>query len=314
METRVILLRYGEIALKSKPVRKSLVQKLKDNIRNHFRANGLECHISSDYGRIYVYCDDHEKAKGLLKRVFGLVSFSSCTETTSELEGMTEEVVRLARYWLNGGMSFAMRTKRVGTHPFSSQSLAEKFGSAVLESVNDLTVDLNNPDVEIFVEVRHEKAFIFNGSVRGPGGLPLGSQGRVLSYVENENDMISAWLMMKRGCKVDVAHPEDVGPHKELLMWDPDIRFHKCSGTDDAFEIGEKLNSEGIVLGWDLEKALGTQLKKNVPIFYPLSGLGIRDVAVLRDTITALEKQSDEQTSNVAQDTGNTDDHNGLLG
>jgi thiamine biosynthesis protein ThiI len=292
METSVILLRYGEIALKSKPVRKLLVQKLKDNIRTHFRASDLECHISSDYGRIYIYCDDHEKAMGLLKRVFGLVSFSSCIETTSELEGLREETVRLARAWLNEGAKFAIRTKRVGTHPFSSQSLAEKLGSAVLDSVKNLKVNLNNPDVEIFVEVRHEKAFIFNGSVKGPGGLPLGSQGRVLSYVENENDMISAWLMMKRGCKVDVAHPEDDGPHKELLMWDPDIRFHKCSGMDDAFEISEKLNSEGIVLGWDIEKALNTKLKKNVPLFYPLSGLGAREMAVLRDTIRALEKQS----------------------
>ena len=160
METRVILLRYGEIALKSKPVRKSLVQRLKDNIRVHFRANGLECHISSDYGRIYIYCDDHEKAIGLLKRVFGLVSFSSCIETTSELEGLTEQTVRLAQAWLNEGAKFAIRTKRIGTHPFSSQSLAEKLGSVVLESVNDLKVDLSNPDVEIFVEVRHEKGFI----------------------------------------------------------------------------------------------------------------------------------------------------------
>jgi thiamine biosynthesis protein ThiI len=285
METRVILLRYGEIALKSKPVRKFLVQKLKDNIRVHFRANDLECHISSDYGRIYIYCEDHEKAMGLLKRIFGLVSFSSCTETTSELQVLTEETVRLARAWLKEGTKFAIRSKRIGTHPFSSQSLAEKLGSVVLESVNNLKVDLDNPEVEIFVEVRHDKGFIFNGSVRGPGGLPLGSQGRVLSYVENEDDVMAAWLMMKRGCKVDVAHPEEMDSHKKLTIWDPDIEFHKCSGLNDALEISVKLNSEGMVLGWDIEKALNTKLKKSIPVFYPLSGLGPREMAALKDTI-----------------------------
>lgn len=300
METRVLLLRYGEIALKSKPVRRQLVQKLKENIRHQFLSNDLECHISSDYGRIYLYCDDHQKAIGVLKRVFGLVSFSSCTETTSELEVLEKETVRLAGAWLNGGMKFAIRTKRVGTHPFSSQSLAEKLGSVVLESVKDLTVDLDDPDVEVFVEVRHERAFAYNGSVRGPGGLPLGSQGRVLSYVENENDVMATWLMMKRGCKVDVVHPDDDGSHERLRMWDPEIRFHKCSGIDDFFSMNEEIDSDGIVLGWDLEKALNAKLKNNVPIFYPISGFGARELDVLSDTIRNLEKHPDEQTRQVA--------------
>jgi thiamine biosynthesis protein ThiI len=301
METRVILLRYGEIALKSKPVRKQLVQRLKDNIKIHFLVNDLECHISSDYGRIYIYCDDHEKAMQTLKRVFGLVSFSSCIETTSELEVLEEETASFAGTLLNEGMKFAIRTKRVGTHPFSSQSLAEKLGSVVLESVKDLKVDLDHPDVEVFVEVRHDRAFIFNDSVKGPGGLPLGSQGRVLSYVENENDMIATWLMMKRGCKVDVAHPSEEGPHEKLILWDPKISFHKCSILDDIFRISENINSDGIVLGWDMEKVLNIDLKKNVPIFYPLSGFGAREIDVLRATIHDLEKHPYEQTRNVAQ-------------
>ncbi len=301
METGVILLRYGEIALKSRPVRKFLVQKLKENIRTHFIASGLECHISSDYGRIYLYCDDHEKASGLLRMVFGLVSFSSCLETSSEQEGLKEETIRMARGWLNGGMSFAIRAKRTGNHPYSSQSLAETLGSAVLESVEDLKVDLSRPDVEIFVEVRHDRAFIFNGSVRGPGGLPLGSQGRVLSFVENEDDVVATWLMMKRGCKADVAHTREDGPHKRLTSWDPEIRFHQCSSIDDVFGMSEKLGSEGMVLGWGIEKALNAKLGKSIPVFYPLSGLGAREMEALKTSIKDSEKHAYEQAGQVAQ-------------
>jgi len=293
MNTELVLVRYGEIALKSKPVRKWLIQKLKENIITHFSTEKLECYISSDYGRIYLYCDDLPGAIHVLKRVFGIVSFSMCTEISSELDQMKKETTRLAGSWLDEGMSFAVRTRRIGTHTYSSQSLAEELGAAILQLDRNIKVDLEHPDVEVFVEVRHDKAFVYNSIVKAPGGLPLGSQGLVLAYVENKNDLVAAWLMMKRGCKVDVAHTKESSSIGSLKAWDPRIRFHECADLDGFLNLSDEINADGIVLGWNLKKALKEKLKHKLPIFYPLVGLGDHEMDEMRDTVTNLKKHPD---------------------
>ncbi|MCK5547937.1 MAG: hypothetical protein KAI64_02915, partial [Thermoplasmata archaeon] len=117
MNGQVFLIRYGEIALKSKYVRKQLVQKLIDNIKTHFSVHNQECFITSDYGRIYLYCDNVPLTEKILGMAFGLVSFSLCTETSSELANLVEVTKKVAESWTGEGLKFAVRTRRVGTHP-----------------------------------------------------------------------------------------------------------------------------------------------------------------------------------------------------
>src|SRR5207244_1030342 len=58
---------------------------------------------------------------------------------------------------------------------------------------------------EIHIEVRQNRAFVFREIWPGPGGLPLGSQGRGLAVVKNRDGMVAAWMGMKRGCRIAVA-------------------------------------------------------------------------------------------------------------
>jgi thiamine biosynthesis protein ThiI len=300
MNTRVILIRYGEIALKSKPVRKILVRKLKDNIKTHFSKQNLECFIISDYGRIYLYCDDHSSAEKILRRIFGIVSFSLCTEISSEIDQILDVTKREALPWLPRGSKFAVRARRVGNHAYSSQSLAEEVGSAILSSGDELKVDLDNPDVEIFVEVRHDKAFVFSDSVKAPGGFPMGSQGNALAFVEDERDIAAAWLMMKRGCKVHIASTKEFGGLEGLKLWDPDLTLHKCEDIEELYKLCDRIHTEALVLGWDLDRALKSKLKHNVPIFYPLIGFDVDKVDRLVETITGSEKHADNETKEIA--------------
>jgi len=281
----VILIRYGEIALKGKYVRRMLVRALIGNIKTHFSTHNLECFITSDYGRIYLYCDDSSSAMEILRRVFGIVSFSVCTETSSELSQILEETKRLSKEWLGEGVKFAVRARRVGTHPYTSQSLAKEIGSAILSTGEKLKVDLDNPDFEVWVEVRHDKAYIFRDSVSGPGGLPMGTQGIVLAFIEEEDDIMAVWLMMRRGCKVHVAYTNEKSSFGTLKILDPKISFYKCKDLNELLKLCDKLNAEGIALGWDVDKVLKTKLKYDVPIFYPLVGLDDHEKEELMKTI-----------------------------
>jgi len=67
----------------------------------------------------------------------------------------------------------------------------------------NIRVDLDNPDVEIFVELRQEKGYVFTDSVKGVGGLPLGPRAKLVALVSGGIDSpVAAWLMMKRGCDI----------------------------------------------------------------------------------------------------------------
>src|SRR5436309_15640930 len=79
--TMVLLVRFGELALKSRFVRRQLRDRLVANIQDLFAAEGIECLTRADYGRIYVAVDDVPAASAALKRVFGIVSFRTAQET-----------------------------------------------------------------------------------------------------------------------------------------------------------------------------------------------------------------------------------------
>lgn len=102
------------------------------------------------------------------------------------------------------GQSFAIRARRAGTHDFTSRDVAIACGNAVFQKVNKtIKVDLDCPDVEIFVEMRQDKAYVFTESIKGVGGLPMGTQGRMVALISGGIDSpVAAWLMMKRGCEI----------------------------------------------------------------------------------------------------------------
>ena len=102
---------------------------------------------------------------------------------------------------------FAIKCRRVGKHDFTSQEMAAHCGGVVRDRIL-APVDLTNPDLTIFVEVRDDDTYIFHEKIRGPGGLPLGTQGKVVLFCFSSgiDSPVAAYLMMKRGCEVIVLH------------------------------------------------------------------------------------------------------------
>src|SRR5256886_4999444 len=208
----VLLVRFGELALKSRFVRRQLRDRLVANTQDLLAAEGVECTPEADGARVYVHATDVAKARTILGRVLGVVSISPATEVHSDLDSLRKAVLSEASRALSPGQSFALRPRRVGTHPFTSQDLARELGEAVRQAHPDVRVNLTQPDVEIHVEVRRNRGFVFREIWPGPGGLPLGSQGRALAVVQDEAGMGGAWMGMQRGCPLAGAPAEWQGP------------------------------------------------------------------------------------------------------
>src|SRR2546430_4510377 len=157
----VLLVRFGELALKSRFVRRQLRDRLVANIQDLFAAEGVECITEADEARVYVHVNDVAKARTILGRVFGVVSISPATEVHSDLDSLRKAVLSEASPASPPGQSFALRRRRVGTHPFTSQDLGRELGEAVRQVHPDVRVNLTQPDVEIHVEVRRNRGFFF---------------------------------------------------------------------------------------------------------------------------------------------------------
>ena len=207
----MVLVRYGELALKSAPVRREFEHKLRRNIVEQFAADGIACRLRSDRGHLYVEADDGAVALRIVRRVFGVTSASEVWEVPTDRGEIERRLLELAEPLLAEGSTFAVRARRTGTHPFTSNEIARDLGAAVLSRYADrnLSVDLETPDVALHVEVRGTTTYLYFDRVRGPGGLPLGVAGRVVALVDGPRGALGAFLMMKRGCRTAVLVTDD---------------------------------------------------------------------------------------------------------
>jgi thiamine biosynthesis protein ThiI len=278
--------RYGELGLKSPSVRRRFENALLDDIRKRHAIAKVPCVISTMRGRIFVDSDDWRKSCEVLSHTFGVVSFSPVTRTASDLAKLTQDTLEFARPLMFDGASFAIRSRRSGNHPYTSQTLAETLGAAILNDslAKHIRVSLDEPDVEISVEVRDTLAFLFSSALAGPGGMPLGTQGRMLCVIEDERGVASTWLMMKRGCSAIVA-AKDAQPLTVFDKWYPNLKSVDIQG--DVMKQAEETECIGVSLSWDLESIEKGALKGDLPVFYPLVGMNDEEVSALLARIRA---------------------------
>jgi thiamine biosynthesis protein ThiI len=202
MQHDLIIARYGELALKSDGVRKRFENRLANNIRA-----SIDAEVKVRQARIYISPKDFNDAIEKLERIFGIVSYSPVVTTKSTFEDIEETVSSYAEKLHDEGLldentKFAISCRRVGNHEFSSQEMAAFAGAVVVKKYSS-PVDLTNPELTIFLEVRDNDTYIFHEKIPGPGGLPLGTQGKVVALVSSGIDSpVATYLMMKRGCQV----------------------------------------------------------------------------------------------------------------
>jgi tRNA uracil 4-sulfurtransferase len=200
------LLRYGEIGLKGQN-RAYFTRRLRHNVRQCLKANGIEGRVWQEGQRLYLEAEDLEAALEAVQRVAGLVSLSPVEVVQADLEAIAAKAVSLARRLGVGPRSFRISANRADkSFPLISPEIQRQVGAAVVAATG-ASVCLSGGDVDIGIEVQRDRALIFGQRIPGPGGLPVGSQGRVVALLSNGIDSpVAAWLMMKRGCGVVPLH------------------------------------------------------------------------------------------------------------
>lgn len=308
-----ILIRYGEIGLKSERVRSRYERILVENIKAvlHLHKKG-HSGIGRDRGRIFIHSNDSGIAD-VAANVFGVVSTSPVITTDTDLQTIAKMTADVGELTINQNESFAIRARKAGVHDFSSRDIGVSCGDAIYERLKgrNPAVDLTAPDKEIFVEVRPDKAYIYTKIVKGVGGLPLGTQGRAVALISDDIDSSAAvWLMMRRGCEIIPVY-FDNAPFpgaaeggramefiKILQRWAPNypMKIHEVprgEGVENIYriaaEIAKKERAQGIVTGSSLEQ-VAAQISADVlavdfPIYHPLIGMNKSEITALATKI-----------------------------
>ena len=210
-EQNIFIVRCGEVALKgmNKPYfERMLVERIKKNVKQFA---GVD--VRRHEGLIYVRADKSIDREQLLKqigKVFGVASISPAVEAPSNLDAIGEEAVKymLDLIETKGIKTFKVEAKRADKNfPVKSPEIGRIIGAKVLIGCKVLKVDVHNPDVHLFVDVRHDKSYIYQQKIAGFGGLPLGTNGKGMVLLSGGIDSpVAAWMMAKRGMLIEAVH------------------------------------------------------------------------------------------------------------
>ena len=202
MNTKAVMVRIGELWLKSEPVKKQFMKTLIRNIKAALDDVSSEYTIEEFRGRILIY-GDAKKIASVVRRVFGVVDVSICSVCGNTKEEIASAAISLAREKLHSGMRFAVRGKRQFVKGLTSQQLAAYVADEIWKEIPDFVVDLDNPEYEIFVEARDFGGLVYDERLHGTGGLPLGTAGRASVLLSSGIDSpVATWLMMRRGVRM----------------------------------------------------------------------------------------------------------------
>jgi thiamine biosynthesis protein ThiI len=208
--TQHIIVRYGEISLKGKN-RSDFERTLERNIRQSLAGlNHTELHRTS--GRVVVTTEDETATAVIerLRKVFGIVSLSPATVAALDVDAIANAVVELLRreIEMNSAKTFKVEVKRANKRfPLNSPELARELGARALKALRVLKVDVHQPDVTVYVEVREHEALVYGSIVPALGGMPVGTAGKVGLLLSGGIDSpVAGWLCMKRGAEIEAIH------------------------------------------------------------------------------------------------------------
>lgn len=283
-----VLVRFGEIGIKSAPVRRQMQARLKENLLDALLRRGVEGDVLTRGARLWMTGRDTDALLDAAVHTFGVVSASPARVVDAAMDTLCAAAAEEALAH-DGWRSFAIRARREGEHPFSSQDIGVRAGSAVYvaaqERGRDPEVDLDAPDLEVHVEVRGDIAYVFTRIERGPGGLPAGTQGKVALLLSDGDSAAAGWMVMRRGCSVVPVFAGDVaGPDPDVMAalaaWGFPEDIHVlpvCSGAVTKhvlFEAAAHVAVEQGCMALVTGERLGADLvAADLPVLRPLCGL-----------------------------------------
>ena len=206
----IILCKLGEVVLKGLN-RHSFETKLMSNIRRRTQKFG-KFRIYSRQSTIYVEpmedsCDLAGAYAGC-KQVFGLIAIARAVPCEKSKEAILETARAYLGDELRKAKSFKVETKRADkSFPMGSIEISQWVGGMLHDAFPHLKVDVHDPELTVYVEVREDAAYVHVPAEPAAGGLPLGMGGSALSLLSGGIDSpVSSYMMAKRGVVLEMLH------------------------------------------------------------------------------------------------------------
>ena len=211
MQYQSFLIKYAEIGTKGKN-RFMFEDALIKQIRFALREVDGSFEVTKESGRIYVTAEgdyDYDDTIEALKRVFGIADICPMVQIDDrDYENLKKHVVEyMDKVYPDKNLTFKVVARRGDKrYPVSSDQINRDMGEAILEAFPQMRVDVHNPDVLLRVEIR-QKVNIFSLMIPGPGGMPVGTNGKAMLLLSGGIDSpVAGYMIAKRGVKIDAVY------------------------------------------------------------------------------------------------------------
>ena len=257
VQYKAFLIKYGEIAIKGKN-RHVFEEALERQIKRNLRDCEGEFAVERQTGRIFIRClsdYDYDELVGALTRVFGIIWICPCVLT--EIKSFDETAGEIVRYigeaFPDRHVSFKVKARRPNKkYPIHTMDLNAMIGEKILDAYPEMTVDVHHPDFELNVEIREQINF-YARMIPGPGGMPVGTNGKAMLLLSGGIDSpVAGWMIAKRGVTLDAtyfhappytserAKQKVIDLARQVARYAGPIRLHIVNFTDIQLYIYEQ--------------------------------------------------------------------------
>ena len=254
---KAFLIKYGEIGTKGKN-RYLFEDALCRQIRRALKKIDGQFIVSKEQGRIYVECDtdfDYDEAVAKLKTVFGILWICPMMQIEDNgFDDLAEQTVKYLKDVYKGKeMTFKVKARRARkNYPLNSMEINMDLGEKILDAIPQMKVDVHKPDIELNVEIRN-KINIYSEFIPGPGGMPVGTNGKATLLLSGGIDSpVAGYMIAKRGVIIDAvyfhappytserAKQKVIDLAKLVAVYSGPINLHIVNFTDIQLAIYEK--------------------------------------------------------------------------
>ena len=209
---KAFLIKYAEIGVKGKNrdlFEEALVRQIKYALK---RCEG-EFRVRRTRGRIYidVLSDDYDYEETIdnLKTVCGVSAICPMVQLEDEgFDKLCESAVSyMDEHYPDKNITFKVNARRARkNYPVESMEINASVGEKILQAFPEIRVDVHNPDVMLYIEVR-EHIYIYSIEIPGPGGMPVGTNGKAMLLLSGGIDSpVAGFMVAKRGVKIDAVY------------------------------------------------------------------------------------------------------------
>jgi tRNA uracil 4-sulfurtransferase len=231
-----ILIRYGEISTKGRN-RNKFVEKLRNSIVSALRLYP-KIKIESGRDRMYILLNGENGAEiiEILKNIFGIQTFSPAVKVAKDIDEIKNAAFKLVSKLYKDGQTFKITGKRADkSYEFNTDDINHLIGAHLLIHINGLKVNVKNPDINLQIEVREEAAYLSCETLKGAGGLPVGSSGKAMLMLSGGIDSpVAGYLSMRRGIEIEAIHffsPPYTSERAKQKVMDLSKKLAEISGT-----------------------------------------------------------------------------------